>query len=110
MAHNMDVFPLGDSVVRECRAHATIATIYADDIKEQIHAINVQSGYWPEPLIQSNPNDKRTTCIAKLVAAGTLQPQCSQTRHGRSQWARGVAWSREVHVILAAPLRQSEDW
>lgn len=70
-----DVFSLRDAVVGDYRKFATsFTTIHADDIREQIHAIYARDRYWPDPLIQINPNYLRTTKIDHLVASGDLQP------------------------------------
>jgi hypothetical protein len=53
----MDVFSLRDTVVGEYRKFATsFTTIFADDLRKQIDAIYADERYWPEPLIQINPN------------------------------------------------------
>lgn len=77
-AKSMDVFSLRDAVVADYEKFAkSFTTIYADDIKEQVHSIYAKNRYWPEPLIQINPNYKRTTTIAKQVADNTLDPRCA---------------------------------
>lgn len=75
---SMDVFSLRDSVVGEYRQFATSFTkIHAPDIKAQVDAIYAQERYWPEPLLQINPNFKRTTDVPTLVAQGSLDPACA---------------------------------
>jgi len=75
---SMDVFSLRDSVVHEYEQFATsFTTIHAADIREQVDAIYADKRYWPEPLIQINPNYKRTKSVAKLVSEGTLDPGCA---------------------------------
>ena len=56
---SMDVLSLRDAVVSEYRKFATsFATIFADDIREQVEAIYAKERYWPEPLIQVNPKKR----------------------------------------------------
>lgn len=75
---SMDVFSLRDSVVGEYRQFATSFTkIHAPDIRAQVDAIYAQERYWPEPLLQINPNFKRTTDVRSLVAQGALDPACA---------------------------------
>ncbi len=75
----LDVFSLRDSVVDQYRKFATsFTTIQAEDIRRQVEAIYADARYWPEPLIQVNPNYKRTTTVDALVAARTLHPQCAK--------------------------------
>lgn len=76
---NMDVFSLRDSVVNEYKDFAKSFTkIFAKDIKEQVDAIYAQERFWPEPLIQVNPNYKITTSIEELVAQKVLHPLCEK--------------------------------
>ena len=75
----MDVFALRDAVVGEYKEFATsFTTIFAKDIRDQIARIYAEERYWPEPLIQINPNYKRSHSIADLVSAGTLDPACEK--------------------------------
>ena len=77
-AKGMDVFSLRDSVVREYKQFATsFTTICATDIREQVEAIYGEERYWPEPLIQLNPNYQRVTTVEKLAADGVLDPVCA---------------------------------
>ncbi len=78
-SRSMDVFSLRDSVVHEYEQFATsFTTIHAGDIREQVDAIYAEKRYWPEPLIQINPNYRRTATVADLVAAGSLDPGCAE--------------------------------
>ncbi|HYD51662.1 MAG TPA: DEAD/DEAH box helicase [Gemmatimonadaceae bacterium] len=75
----MDVFSLRDTVVGEYKRFATsFTTIFADDLRKQIDAIYADERYWPEPLIQINPNFKRVTDVERLVAERVLEPACAQ--------------------------------
>jgi len=75
----MDVFSLRDTVVEEYRKFATSFTrIRAEDIQRQVEAIYSDGRYWPEPLIQINPNYQRTTTVAALVKGGVLEPACAE--------------------------------
>ena len=75
----LDVFSLRDSVVDEYKKFATSFTaIHAEDIRRQVHDIYAENRYWPEPLIQINPNYKRTTDVAALVESGTLHAKCAE--------------------------------
>jgi superfamily II DNA/RNA helicase len=74
----MDVFSLRDAVVGEYKSFATsFTTIFAEDLRRQIEAIYAEERYWPEPLIQINPNYRRTTTVEKLVSSGALEPACA---------------------------------
>lgn len=78
-AKGMDVFSLRDSIVGDYKKFATsFTTIYADDIRTQVNAIYAKDRYWPEPLIQINPNFKRSTNIEQLVQDGSLAAGCAE--------------------------------
>jgi superfamily II DNA/RNA helicase len=79
MPESMDVFALRDAVVDEYKQFATSFTkIHAADIRQQVEAIYAQQKYWPEPLVQLNPNYRRTTSVAELVKNGVLDPECER--------------------------------
>jgi len=71
----LDVFALRDAVVDDYRQFATsFTTIHAQDIRDQVAAIYAKGTYWPQPLIQINPNYKRETNVQKLIDVGQLDP------------------------------------
>jgi Lhr-like helicase len=99
----LDVFALRDSVIAEYKHFATSFTmIHAPDIKAQVEAIYAEERYWPEPLIQINPNFKRTTDIASLVAKGTLEPACADIFQ-----AKGTPLSLYKHQEQAIALAEA---
>lgn len=78
-SNNMDVFNLRDSIINEYKDFATSFTkIFAPDIKLQVDAIYGQNRFWPEPLIQVNPNYKVTTSVDDLVKKSVLHPLCQK--------------------------------
>ncbi|WP_242333319.1 DEAD/DEAH box helicase [Anaeromyxobacter sp. SG66] len=112
----MDVFALRDQVVGEYSRFATsFTTIRAEDLRQRIDAIYADARYWPEPLIQINPNYKRVTSVQKLVDAGALQPLCadifragqtkekprgdSLTLYKHQEQAVALAAQRESYVV-----------
>lgn len=73
----MDVFALRDAVVAEYEKFATSFTIIeAEDIRTQVEAIYESKRYWPEPLLQLNPNFLRGKTVAQAVADGMLHAEC----------------------------------
>lgn len=50
--------------------------IAAGDISAEVERVYQSERYWPEPLIQINPNYQRAANIEQLVADGTLHPGC----------------------------------
>ncbi len=75
----MDVFSLRDTVVGEYKKFATSFTpIRAEDVRRQVEAIYRKELYWPEPLLQINPNYQRTETVEKLAAEFSLDPICAE--------------------------------
>ncbi|HEY1682885.1 MAG TPA: DEAD/DEAH box helicase [Candidatus Tumulicola sp.] len=73
----MDVFDLRDTIVDEYRQFATSFTfVHAPDIRSRIQAIYDSGRFWPEPLIQINPNYRRGNTVADLVRFGAVHPKC----------------------------------
>ncbi len=91
----MDAFSLRDTVVGEYKQFATsFTTIFADDIRSQIERIYSGDRYWPEPLIQINPNYRRGTDVQKLVDEGLLDPACASV----------FRWNQTPEAPRGAPL------
>lgn len=100
----MDVFSLRDRVVEEYGQFATsFTTIHAEDLKRKVEEIYGKDRYWPEPLIQINPNFKRTTDVAKLVASGDLEKGCAEIfREGPGGPALKLYKHQQQAIALAA--------
>src|SRR5690606_6601235 len=60
------------------RFATSFTTIHAEDIREQVKRIYDEQRYWPEPLIQINPNYRRVTTIKALVEQQVLDPICAE--------------------------------
>ncbi len=78
-SQSMDVFSLRDTIVHEYRQFARSFTSIRDaDIRAQVEAIYAQDRYWPEPLLQLNPNYQPGKSVEELVAAKLLHPRCAE--------------------------------
>lgn len=78
-ARSMDVFSLRDAVIGEYRQFATsFTTIRAEDIQAAVAAIYAQGRFWPDPLIQINPNYKRGAALQSLIDGGALDPRTGE--------------------------------
>lgn len=55
----------------------SFSQIAADDIRNRVEAEYARRRYWPEPLIQINPNYRRAQTVAELSAAGELHSGCA---------------------------------
>src|SRR5690606_2000333 len=106
-AKSMDVFSLRDAVISEYKKFATsFTTIHAQDIRDQVDAIYAQERYWPEPLIQINPQYKRSTTVEEQVAAGVLDPVCADIFRARGE----TLWLYEHQKQAIALATQGESY
>lgn len=76
-AQSMDVFKLREKVISEYEEFATSFTNIRDpDILAQVKKFYAEGRYWPEPLLQINPNYKPAKTIEALVQSGVLDAGC----------------------------------
>lgn len=69
----MDVFELRDRLIDDYAGFARSFTkIRAADIRSQVDAAYAGQRFWPEPLLQVNPNYARGQTTRELAAAGQL--------------------------------------
>ena len=74
----MDVFAFRDSLISDYeRFSRSFTMIRAQDIAEAVEDEYKDGRFWPAPLIQLNPNFKRSGSIDALVAEGVLESACS---------------------------------
>jgi ATP-dependent helicase YprA (DUF1998 family) len=72
-----DVFQFRDSIIQEYEQFARSFTqIQAKDIEEFVENEYKGQRYWPELLIQINPNYKKGKTVQDLVQEGVLNPLC----------------------------------
>lgn len=72
-----NVFRFRDDLVSEYGSFSRSFTkISATDISAKVEEAYQRGRYWPEPLIQINPNYQRGSTVSELVAEGLLHPGC----------------------------------
>ncbi len=75
----MDVFAFRDELVAEYeRFSRSFTTIRAEDISGTVDDAYAAGRFWPDPLIQLNPNFEPGGWIDDLVADGALDPECAK--------------------------------
>lgn len=81
------VFDFRDELVDEYSTFSrSFVTIAADDIKRVVEDEYAEGRYWPEPLIQINPNYKRQGTVQELSQDGSLHPLCAEIfRTGKTE-------------------------
>ena len=71
------IFQFRDSLIDEyAKFSRSFTRIAAEDITEQVNREYDDQRYWPEPLVQINPNYRRESTVAELVEEGVLHPGC----------------------------------
>ena len=74
-----NVFSFRNELIDEYQAFSRgFARIAADDILQEVERQYAAGRYWPEPLIQINPNYKRKGSVQELAQASELHPGCAE--------------------------------
>lgn len=73
-----NVFDFRDQLVSEYSTFPrSFSKIAASDIYAKVEQEYSEGRYWPEPLIQTNPNYRQSSTVQQLVAKGVLHAACS---------------------------------
>ena len=74
-----NVFQFRENLVDEYSSFSRSFTrISASDIETVVNAEYEKGRFWPEPLVQINPNYQRAHNVDQLVAEGVLHPTCGK--------------------------------
>lgn len=74
-----NVFKFRDRLIEEYSQFSrSFSRIAAKDIKAEVESQYEAGRYWPEPLIQINPNYKRKGTVQQLVESGQLHKACAE--------------------------------
>ena len=85
----MNIFQFRDELIESYKAFSRSFTkIESDDIRNKVEQeCSDLKRYWPDPLIQINPNYKQKDTVADCCRKGRLHPECEaifQDKHGNS--------------------------
>jgi len=73
----LDVFHLRGRLIEEYASFSrSFSRIGADDIAAAVESEYARERYWPEPLVQINPNYARNGTVGDLVRQGLLHADC----------------------------------
>ena len=99
----MNVFEFRQHLVTEYSAFTRSFTrIKADDIRAFVDAEYSSQKYWPEPLVQINPNFKSGGSVEQLVHDGQLDARCAEIfRFGKSDISAGMSLPLHTHQVEA---------
>jgi len=74
-----NIFQFRNTVIREFQSFSKSFTkITARDIAAFVQQKYEEGIYWPEAMIQINPNYKKGKTVQELVSEGILHPECAQ--------------------------------
>lgn len=81
-----NIFDFRDQLIDEYSDFSrSFAFISATDIKTKVKREYEKERYWPQPLIQINPNYQRAQSVQELAEEGLLHPKCAEIfRVGKS--------------------------
>jgi superfamily II DNA/RNA helicase len=78
MAVMNNIFEFRDELIRKYSSFSrSFVSIASEDIQQEVERQYQQGCYWPEPLVQINPNYLRKGTVQKLAAAGVLHKGCA---------------------------------
>ena len=108
-----DVFNYRDEVINEYQSFSrSFTNISAPDIKAVVDKEYEEGRYWPDPLIQINPNYKTEKNINELCNDGTLENECRlifqvDKKEDGSGGKTMTLYSHQQEAISFAALKQS---
>lgn len=106
-----DVFDFRNRLIDEYSAFSrSFSKIAAPDLLRKVEDEYGRNRYWPEPLIQINPNYKRSGTVQDLVRQGNLHPACAdlfQTGKVESKPADLHLYVHQMQAIAKAQSNQS---
>jgi len=102
----LDVFEFREHVVDEYRQFTRSFTrIKADDIRAHVDAEYASQKYWPEPLVQVNPNFQTGGTVEALCTAGQLDARCADIfRFRKTASSAGQSLPLYKHQVEAISL------
>ncbi len=75
----MDVFAFREDLISEYKRFSRSFTkIKAKDISDEVDAVYDNGDFWPDPIIQLNPNFEPGGYVDDLVSDGTLDAECAK--------------------------------
>lgn len=82
-----NVFKFRDELIEEYSSFSkSFVAISAQDIKSAVEKEYQEGRYWPQPLIQINPNYQRKGTVQELASDGVLHPLCADIfKTGKSE-------------------------
>jgi Lhr-like helicase len=106
-----NVFDFRDQLISEYSAFTrSFSKIAAGDIATKVDAEYNGGRYWPEPLIQINPNYRRSYTVQELASKGELHPACAHLFKARKTEGNPVdlfLYEHQLQALAKANQRKS---
>jgi ATP-dependent helicase YprA (DUF1998 family) len=82
-----NVFEFRNELISEYSSFSrSFSAVAAEDLRSKVESEYSRGRYWPEPLIQINPNYKRQGTVQQLAQEGMLHPHCADIfRTGKTE-------------------------
>jgi len=104
-----NVFNFRDELIAEYSSFSrSFVSIAASDIKDRVEKDYSDGRYWPQPLIQINPNYKRQGTVQELANDGVLHPLCGDIFRAGKTEGKSDPLSLYKHQIEALAKGQSK--
>ena len=104
-----NVFDFRNRLINEYSSFSrSFSKVSAQDILSKVEQEYDRGRYWPEPLIQINPNYKRQGTVQQLAEQGVLHPHCADIfRTGKTE-GKPADLHLYVHQLQALAKAQSQ--
>ena len=107
-----NVFDFRDNVIKQYAEFSrSFTTISAPDIKATVDAEYNEGRYWPDPLIQINPNYQKDETVESLCSKGILNSECSNIFRANKKGTldSGIPMTLYKHQRQAITFAQSNE-
>jgi len=103
-----NIFEYRDAVIQEYADFSRSFTkISSADIRDFVDSEYAKGRFWPDPMVQINPNYQEAGTVEKLVADGLVHPECARIfRYNKSETDGGKTLTLYKHQLEALSLAQ----
>jgi ATP-dependent helicase YprA (DUF1998 family) len=104
-----DVFSFRNQLIAEYSSFSrSFSKVAAQDILVKVEEEYARGRYWPEPLIQINPNYKRSGTVQQLAEQGVLHADCAHIFQTGKTEGKSSDLHLYVHQLQALAKAQNQ--
>ncbi len=104
-----DVFTFRNRLIGEYSSFSrSFSKVAAPDILVKVEEEYARGRYWPEPLIQINPNYKRSGTVQQLAKEGVLHTDCAHIFQAGKTEGKSADLHLYVHQMQALAKAQNQ--